>query len=205
MVNEIPEHPRPKQAMLAKIKSSYLFWLTMILVVTFTALKLFSWHDTDWVVIEQPSSVQWLPEVVDIYPPKSQSCAEDQQLWGALSDQLSSIEKDQQAAFVQDWLFMLEESGCLPGGEFNKALYAFWIAESLPEEWFPRATVMNTEQDYEQNYREYHQRKAELIEQVESNLLPGESFDEAYARELNQLYQDIFSGRQDQADPAGDS
>jgi len=87
---------------------------------------------------------------------------------------------------------------CTLNDDVQKALLNFLLVNQpehsmeLIQEFIPDENMVNTI-NYEHSYQQYQIKKQELKYWVEDNLLPGESFEERYSKELIQLQNEIFN------------
>ncbi|WP_420589807.1 hypothetical protein [Bacterioplanoides sp.] len=185
-----------KQAVSISKKAQMFTWLVMFLCTTWIASDFFSPE-------EKAASAEGLLkaavlEAVPDFAVKEKiatACQTAAGVWQDLESQLKAIPKDQQPAFINDVMLHYQEKGCVVSQELKLAINIFWRVEEFDSALLPAALTENREFAAEEKYRRYQAQLKDLPAVVERSLLPGESYDQVYARELNRVYEEVFSGR----------
>lgn len=178
-------------------KAQMFTWLVMFLCTTLIATDFFSPEEK-----AAPAEGQLEVAILEVVPDFAvkekitTACQTAAGVWQDLESQLKAIPKDQQPAFINDVLLHYQEKGCVVSQELKLAINIFWRVEEFDSALLPAALTANQELATEEKYRRYQARLKDLPAVVERSLLPGESYDQVYARELNRVYEEVFSGRQ---------
>lgn len=130
-----------------------------------------------------------------------QACPQNEfqwkQWWSDLSESLATLPPEESLLTLADHLESMEEYGC-DLNNMTQQNIAGYLANhpSDTRDFIARMNKENSPEqnpvEYQEHFEDYLRKKEELKHTVQGNLLPGEAFDEAYARELNRLRQDLF-------------
>lgn len=192
------------------------YWLVLFLTLSFLAVWNI-WQEYQQHVFIDRAGDEWLAEKYAVssgdelsglenQQEKNTDCPSGEQQWQQLKKQAEMLGQKSQLAFLLDTIFQQSEKSrkslvmCPFAHDFHRAFYNFVRTHHSDQldtinfsVLFPEdSTAALDTMEYDKRYDEFQQRKQNLLKQTENNLLPGESLDEAYSRELNRLYQEIF-------------
>ena len=193
MVTNSENLPRRKWASCNQIGGKISLWLVLFIGMTCVALALLFQdyrHHPELVFIDD--MVKYDQADISGFINDESDCFSSQDLWQQYYSQLINLPPDQQPAFIQDIIFRQQHKDCDISSDYLRAVTIYWHKNNLDVSQLPRLEIIGEDVEYEKKYRLFLDDKKRLEQQVEELLLPGESFDQGYARQLNQLYEEIF-------------